>query len=98
MSDISKFDTTNAIIRLLLTLLEHEGINHTLLQQFMAKIDAKRGTLDTSIKVALELDLINIKVERVGSSPRASNLHYLTEKGHIIAQKLSEIQEILESS
>jgi len=98
MSSISKFDTTNAIIRLLLTLLENEGLNHTLLQQFMAKIDARRGALDTAIKVALELNLINVKVERVGSSPRASNLHYLTEKGRIIAQKLTEIQEVLESS
>jgi len=96
MSSVSKFDETNAIIRLLLVLRDNEGVNHTILQELMAPTGAKRGSMDTAIKNALILNLIVVKSERVGTSPRASSLHYLTEKGRLIAEKLDMIRELLD--
>jgi len=94
---VDKLDEPKCSIRLLLQLLKKDGVNLTVLRETLKKrYGVGRAAIDSSRFSLIELGLIEEKLGTVGPNPAI--LTYLTPKGRAVAEKLKEIEELLEDT
>jgi len=88
---IRVFEKQSGLIRLLIYLVDHEPIN---IQSVIENTDIYPNIMYASLQKAKKLSLISTKSDRSTYPPR--NMISLTDKGRKVAEKLKEIEEVLE--
>jgi len=88
---IRVFEKQSGLIRLLIYLVDHEPIN---VQSVIENTDIYPNIMYASLQKAKKLSLISTKYDRSTYPPR--KMISLTDKGRKVAEKLKEIEKLIE--